>query len=264
MGDMETFRTHSGTWCQVSGEGPPVILIHGVGLDHEMWFAQREALSEHFKVITFDLLNHGESPSITGEATLYHFSGQLDRLFGELKLDKASIVGFSFGVPIAQFFALNHGDMINKLAFLSGVYSRTEEEIAPVAGRYAEARAKGTSVLVNGALERWFSKEYQELHPHVITMVRRRLERNNADAFLAAYNVFITHDPLVAGRLDGVRKPTLVMTGELDPGSTPALSERMVADLPDGRLHILEGQRHMAPVEAADEVNGLLLEFLRG
>lgn len=262
MAEVDTFRTHSGTWCQVMGRGPAVVLVHGVGLDHEMWFAQREALAEQYKVVTFDLLNHGESPVINGEATLYHFSGQLDRLFDELKITRAAVIGFSFGVPISQFFALNHSPRIARMAFLNGVHDRTPQEVAPVRARYNEAKAKGTGAIIEAALSRWFSPEYAAAHPHVIAMIRRRLERNRKDAFLAAYDVFINHDPLLAGRLSMIRCPVLVMTGELDPGSSPAQSERMVEELPNSRLHILPGLRHMAPIEGADEVNRLLLEFL--
>ena len=59
-----------------------------------------------------------------------------------------------------------------------------------------------------------------------------------------------------------VRCPTLVMAGELDPGSTPEMAYRMAADLGDAHVVILPGLRHLAPLEDPAQVNRVLLEFL--
>ncbi len=57
--------------------------------------------------------------------------------------------------------------------------------------------------------------------------------------------------------------PALAMTGEFDTGSTPAMVDRMVADLENGRRVIIPGGRHMMAMEMADEVNAVLLPFLQ-
>ncbi len=262
MAEREVLRTPSGTAYEIAGQGDPIVFLHGVGLDRHMWFAQRDVLSKTHKVITFDLLNHGESPTIPKEASLHHWTGQVDRLLDELKLNKPTIVGFSFGVPITLAYTLNHISRVRSIVLLNGVYNRTPEEASGVRTRYEEAIKNGPGILIDAAIDRWFSPKYQDNNPDVIAYVRERLESNDPKAFLAAYGTFAHHDALIAGRIRTITCPALVMTGALDPGSTPELSERMASELPDARLFIHTGQRHMMPLEGAQEVNERLQEFL--
>lgn len=70
--------------------------------------------------------------------------------------------------------------------------------------------------------------------------------------------------PERAGRLGAIACATLVMTGELDPGSTPEMAQGMAAAIPKPRLEVLPGARHPMPVEAAQAVSAALLRFLDG
>ena len=81
---------------------------------------------------------------------------------------------------------------------------------------------------------------------------------------LKAHRVFSSSDGEVRGKLGTVRCPALVLTGELDSGSTPAMAEAMAKSLPRSTLVVLDGQRHMMPVLDADRVNGVLEKFLAG
>lgn len=67
-----------------------------------------------------------------------------------------------------------------------------------------------------------------------------------------------------AGRLGAIACATLVMTGELDPGSTPEMAQGMAAAIPKPRLEVLPGARHPMPVEAAQAGSAALLRFLDG
>ena len=67
-----------------------------------------------------------------------------------------------------------------------------------------------------------------------------------------------------AGRLGAIACATLVMTGELDPGSTPEMAQGIAAAIPKARLEVLPDARHPMPVEAAQAVSAALLRFLDG
>jgi pimeloyl-ACP methyl ester carboxylesterase len=85
---------------------------------------------------------------------------------------------------------------------------------------------------------------------------------NDLPAYLASYRLFATADADLPPMVQAIRCPTLVLTGAEDVGSTAAMAEALAARLADGRLAILPGLRHMAPVEAPKEVGGALLAFL--
>lgn len=255
-------RLSDGTCCTVTGSGEPVVLLHGVGLNQGTWANQVAGLARHFSVVTYDHLGHGQSPNITPDTELADFVEQLVRVLDELSIARANLVGFSFGGLVAQSFALTHPDRLTRLVLMSTIYNRTAEEQSGVAGRLAKARKDGPASIIQAAIDRWFSPAFIADRPDVIADIERGLQTNDPTSFLTAYSIFSGVEEDLAGRLTDVRCPALAITGEFDTGSTPAMVERMVADIPDARAKIIKGGRHMMPVEMANEVNAALLAFL--
>ena len=91
---------------EVKGEGDPIVLIHGFGLDHRIWEKQVEELSKTNKVIAYDLRGFGKS-SLPNEK--YSHSEDLNQLLKELNVKNAKIVGHSFGGELAVEYALKYG-----------------------------------------------------------------------------------------------------------------------------------------------------------
>jgi pimeloyl-ACP methyl ester carboxylesterase len=255
----------AGATCQkVQGTGPPVILIHGVGLDLGMWDAQATALAPRCRVIRYDMIGHGGSAVRPGALALDDFVAQLDGLCRDLGLDRVSLVGFSMGALVAQAYALAQPERVARLVVMSGIYDRDPAARAALRGRWQEASRHGPKALIEAALVRWFSPQYRAQNPGAVMAIRRRLERNDRHGFLAAYRVFAEADAALAGRLGAIACPTLVMTGALDPGSTPEMARAMAAAIAGARLEVLPGARHLMPVEAAQAVSAALLAFLDG
>ena len=111
-------------------------------------------------------------------------------------------------------------------------------------------------------MSRWFSREYQAANPAQIAALRETLAGNDPQGYLTTYELFATQDMYRADDLKGLRVPTLVATGELDPGSTPEMAEQLAQRIPGARVAVLPEQRHMMPVESPRLVNQVLLEFL--
>ena len=255
-------RLNDGTYCEIKGEGPPLILLHGVGLNRTTWRQQALVLSRRFTVVTYDHLGHGRSRPIQSDTVLDDFVEQLAGVMDQLQMSKAHLVGFSFGGLVAQRFALKYPERLNKLVLMSTVYNRSTEELAGVSGRLAKAQEEGPSSIIQAAIDRWFSPPFIAGQPEVIGEIERGLKANDPTSFLTAYAIFCNAERELTGKLKNVASPTLAITGELDTGSTPAMVERMVADIPDAQAEIIEGGRHMMPMEMADEVNAALLAFL--
>ena len=255
-------KSASGTRFWRTGRGSPVVLIHGVGLDASMWQAQVDALSPSHDVIAYDMLGHGESALPPVEASLDDYADQLLALIDELELDAVTVVGFSMGGLVARAFALRHPDRLRAMVILSSVFGRDEHQRAGVRQRLTQTREQGPTANIDGALERWFSPAFRQAHPECVAAVRNRVTSNHPDGYYRSYALFGTQDSFGLDRLASIRVPVLIATGELDPGSTPEMAHRLAEHLPNATVHILRGQRHMAPVEAADDVNDLLLQFL--
>ncbi len=88
-----------GTAFAQGGDGPPVVLVHGLGLNRHMWDGQLAALGRRFFVVRYDLLGHGDSDKPEGPYRMERFVDQLSALIDGLKLGGCALVGFSLGGP---------------------------------------------------------------------------------------------------------------------------------------------------------------------
>jgi 3-oxoadipate enol-lactonase len=245
---------------QVEGNGPAVMLIHGVGADGSSWDPIARDLGSGFQVLRLDLRGHGQSGHIEGDCTLDAFVRDAIDVLDACGVACAHIVGFSLGGMIAQALGLEHPDRVNKLVLLSAVAGRTQEERARVRERLEILRTRGIGAITGAAKDRWFTAEFIERHPEVVDRRMAQLRRNHAPSYSAAYTVFSTSD--LGDRLHAIRKPTLVATGEHDIGSNTRMARFMHEQIKGSRLAILPGLRHSVLVEAPDTVTRLLREFL--
>lgn len=259
---MKQLSLH-GSAIEISGSGPPVFLLHGVGLNQSIWAGQVKALASDFQVITYDLLGHGRSVAADASAPLADWVGQLSGVARDLALEKFALVGFSFGGLIAQAYAARRSRMIDKLVLMSTVYDRSEAERAGVLSRLDFARREGPQAIIPAALSRWFSPAFSKAHPEIMNQYEVLLRGNDAASFLSAYECFATADRELVGALTSLDHPTLVMTGELDTGSTPAMARKLAGMIPGAECSIIAGGRHMMPVEMPEEVNSVLRRFLK-
>ena len=255
------FRLRDGTIGESDGNGPPLILLHGVGLDRAMWAAQVDAFLPRFQVITYDLLGHGQSPPARSSTTFDDYVDQLVRVVSDIAGDRATILGFSFGGLIAQGYAAAFPGSVQKLVLMSTVCDRTPDQRRAVLDRLALARDEGLAATFAAAVERWFSINYRRGQPAVIAGLQKRFLANDKDSFLTAYRIFATADGALAGRLGQIACPTLVLTGELDTGSTPEMARRIADAIPRAEYSIIPAGRHMMAVELAPAVNEAIAAF---
>lgn len=251
-----------GTAYSIVGSGPTVVLVHGLGMHRGMWMWQVPALARHYKVVTYDLLGHGNSKNPPADCALSDFSDQLARLTNALKLEEFALAGFSLGGMIVRKFALAHPEKVKALAILHSAHDRTREERAAIMARVGQAAETGPSATVGAALERWFGDAYRTANPDVMDMVRDAILANDIAVYPDIYRVLALGDEELATTIGDIQCPTLVMTGDEDYGNSADMTERMAAAIPNAEAVILPGLRHMAMAEDPDAFNSPLLGFL--
>ena len=254
--------TPAGTSYLATGQGQPVVLIHGVGLNKEMWGGQIVGLASQYQVIAYDMLGHGASPRPASGTDLLGYADQLLELLDHLNLPQAAVIGFSMGGLVARAFALHYPERLQSLVVLNSVFNRSEEQRAGVIARTAQAAEHGPDANAEAALSRWFSREYQAANPAQIAALRQTLANNDPQGYLTTYELFATQDMYRSDDLARIRAPALIATGELDPGSTPQMARQLAERITGAQVRILADQRHMMPVESPRLVNRMLLEFL--
>ena len=238
----------------------PVVFIHGVGLDHQMWVKQVNYLNE-FSILTYDLLGHGKTPFNKDKLSLKDFSDQLLGLLDYLKIEKINLVGFSLGSLIALDFSSRYQEKIDKLILIGTTYKRSDQERSLVLERYNQAKLN--KPISKQALKRWFSDKYLENNPETYNLFINLLNKKPDDHknFLKAYELFANH----YDKFEDIKKidrKTLVMTGSDDTGSTPAMSKDLVKDLVNSTYIEIQNGKHLCSIECADDVNINIKNFI--
>ncbi|MBI1386088.1 MAG: alpha/beta fold hydrolase [Rhizobiales bacterium] len=256
-------RARDGTAYQLTGgSGPVVALVHGLGLNRGMWREQVPCLAARFRVLTYDLAGHGESPPSGARPSLAVFSSQLSGLLDDIGIARAAVAGFSLGGMIARRFAMDHSERLWALAILHSAHRRDPAAHAAIAARVEQARARGPSATVEAALTRWFGDDFRRDHGDTMDLVRRWILENDPEIYPLNYQVLVEGvDELVAPQ-PPISCPTLVMTGSEDHGNSPAMSVAIAGEIAGARTVILDGLRHMAMMEAPARFNAELLAFL--
>ncbi|MBU6317097.1 MAG: alpha/beta fold hydrolase [Acidobacteria bacterium] len=238
----------------------PLVLVHGVGLDRHMWAPFSAALGR--PVVTYDMLGLGDADKPVGPYTLSMYAQQLREVVADAGGGPADVVGFSMGALVAQRFAADHPHLVRRMVLVSGVFDRTAQERAAIVARVAEVRAGAYLDSVEPALERWFTPAFTSTHPDVVRAVRDRMRANEERPYADAYEVFATGDEELVPLVPNITAPTLVVTGADDQRSTPSMTERLAASLPNGRAVVVPGVRHLLPIEQPALLADLVRDFL--
>ncbi len=253
-----------GTAYELSGPetAPVVVLIHGLGLNKECWQWTTPALADDYRVLTYDLYGHGDSPVPPQTPSLTLFARQLATLLDHCGIDRCSIVGFSLGGMIARRFAQDTPDRVSSLVLLHTPHERTPDAQAAILKRVDQARDNGAAATVEAALERWFTSGYRTSHPEVMDRVRGWVLANRKEVYHTIYAVLADGISEIVRPDPPLSCPTLVITGDEDFGNGPEMTRAIAAEIQGAEAYILPGLRHMAIAENPEAVNLPLRRFL--
>jgi 3-oxoadipate enol-lactonase len=245
-------RTH--LYWESAGSGPPVILIHGLGLSGGAWWRTVDALSPRLRVVTFDHRGVGRSESPRPAYTTEAMADDAVAVLDELGLDAVHVYGFSLGGMVAQQLALRHPGRVRSLV-LGATHAggrrvvRADDEVVAFLRRRTSMRTEDAA---------WASVPYNfgprcraEHSDRIADDIERRLEHPfNPRAYEAHLVAATLHN--CYGRLDRIRVPTLVVHGAHDRMIPVANAHLMAERLRDCRLVVLEESGHLYPTETPE------------
>ncbi len=258
------------------GDGPPVVLTHGLGGDSSMWVYQIPAFSQLFKVIAWDVRGHGRSEDVTTGYTLEQFTADLGGIMNLLGVHHAHLVGLSMGGLLSWNFAAENPDRVWSLTLsdsagpLTGLPEAERERKRQMFGLSADvAEKEGRAALTDATLDLMFSRRFIESGSPVLEAVRERIASDRGLGFARAVKgVFMDFwsrpEEEVIAKLKTIRAPTLVIAGDEDKLTPLPAQEAIHRAIPDSRMHVITGAGHVPPIEKPEEWNALVLDFLKG
>ncbi len=240
-------------------EKNPIVFIHGVGLNKEIWYPQINFFKD-YSTLTYDLLGHGKTSLKKSKIKIEDFSKQLFKLIKELNFNKIHLVGFSLGALIARHFASEYSDKLNSLILVGSIYKRTEDQKRIVKNRYEVAKLDKPASK-QAALRRWLSDDFIKKKPDIYKKIYSILDQNKRLDFLKCYEIFVNYID-DDNMLKKINVNTLVTTGENDAGSTPEMSKNLSKMILGSKFVEVKKGKHLCSIECADDVNTVIKEFI--
>ena len=238
-------------------KGIPIVFIHGVGLDHNIWDPQINEFDN--TVLIYDILGHGRTPLNKEKISFDDFSDQIIDLIDELKFSKIHLIGFSIGSLIARNFATRFSDRLKSLTLLCSIFNRSDNEQKIVNERFEQT--KKDKKLTKDALNRWFNKDFIEKNPLISDKIFSILNNNNMDNFIKVYSLFVNHKD--NEKFENINVKTLVMTGEGDVGSTPEMTDNLSTKIKNSEVKIIPVGKHLCSIECSYDVNKAIKEHIK-
>ena len=243
------------------GAGPAVVLLHAGIADRTMWSEYLPPLADAgFRAVAMDLPGFGEATVPAGEQAPW-----MDVLvtMDALGLDRATLVGSSFGGAVALRVAVIAPERVAALALFSAPGPEAEPSPELAAAWEAEEAALESGDVdpaVRAVVEHWTMADApRSLRDRIAAMQRRAFTLQ-----LAAGEVTEAPDPAeeFSQAVSGLRMPVLVATGEHDKPDFHDAAEALTETLPDAQREVVEAAGHLVPLENPQAFQALLLRFV--
>lgn len=243
---------------------PAIVLLHGLLFDGGMWRGQVEALSSLGRVVVFDGPGHGKSEPAPRFMLEDHADALLDA-FDELGIERAVLVGLSWGGMVAMRVAIQHPTRVRGLAILDA--SASAEPLAKKL-RYRAFIAMHRRVgfpyglFLKDVAPLMFARKTIAERPDLLEASYRRAMGFERGGFCRAALAVVVHRKDIKDRLPRINVPTLVLCGAEDLSTPVAETDEIVARIPNAERVVLDGLGHMTALEDPEAVNARLVPFV--
>jgi 3-oxoadipate enol-lactonase len=246
-----------------TGEGRPVVFVHGFPHHRKAWAAQLRALAGHSRAIAVDLPGFGES-DMPERFAIDAWANGLARFLDALEIERAIIAGLSMGGYVTLAFWRLHRERVLALVLAdTRAGADTEEGKQKRRETIDLARHEGPTAVARALLPGMVGKSTREREPSVVAAMRAMLESTSVDSIVGASEAMMNR-PDATSLLATIDVPTLIIVGEEDVLTPPKESRAMHAAIPGSRLEIIPSAGHVSNVERPAAFNQVLTEFIAG
>ena len=248
-------------YFETTGQGPPLVFVHGGGVDQGMWHKQVEYFQKRYRVITYDLRGHGQSDF---SSNTHPDSKDLEILLDSLNLPSVNLVGLSLGAIIAVDFTLAHPERINKLVLLSpglaGVQEQEESYLKAVMSIGKALQGSDLQGAVQAVLDMTFNA-VADADPEIVSYVKKAAERYfSSDNYSRLPQLA---EPMPLGKLPSIQQPTLLISGDRDLDYMKKNVETLLKNIPNANWIEVPGAGHLVNWEMQPAVNNAIRDFLK-
>ena len=245
---------------QVDGsvDAPPLVLVNSLGTDLRMWQPLLPLLTQHLRVIRYDVRGHGQSALASAPYTIQELGSDLLALLNTLQIERANMCGLSLGGMIALWFVAQYPQRVQRAVFANTsarIGSRQSWE-----ARIAAVRDGGMPAIREAVLARFLSAGYRQEHPETVEKLEAMLLALNPQGYIAACEVLRKTD--LRELAPTIMVPALILTGELDESVPSAQSQELHATIAGSQFFLFSQVAHLSCLERPEAFSQLLLAFV--
>ncbi len=248
--------------CREAGEGPPVVLVHGLGGNHTVWNEVIPRLVGSFHVLAPDLRGHGRSPAPPGTPVGFaELAADLLHLLDARGIDAAHFVGLSVGAQLVLRLGLDAPARVRSVTLVGGSLY-TDGQTRAVAERWAETFAHdGPDAFALRLLKDLYYPDWIEEHLEIADRLRAETPRQDYRAAVLWGQEAATFDE--RKRIATLVPPALIVQAMDDQVVDAAHGRILRQSIPRSQIRILPSTGHMVPVERPDETAEAIAAFVR-
>lgn len=241
-----------------SGKGAAIVFLHGFLENKEMWTEYVSLFSEKFRVITIDLLGHGESDCLGYVHSMEENANVVQEVLKDLKIQKATILGHSMGGYVALAFAELYPQHIQKLVLLNSTAKEDSAEKKLNRTRAIKAVKQNYVSFVSLAIANLFSEKNRTKLTNEIEKVKEQALKTPLQGIIASLEGMKIRKDREA-LLHENRFPVLLVLGKKDPVLNYEESLSQIEDTTVDLVSFDDG--HMSHIENKEELKPILQEF---
>jgi pimeloyl-ACP methyl ester carboxylesterase len=246
----------------VSGAGPPVVLLHPFPANHEFWLPLLPWLSSRYRLIMPDLRGHGESALGEAPAAMDKHAVDIARLMTALGVDRSPLVGVSIGGYVLFEFWRRFRERVAALVLANT--KAQQDTPAARAARLESARdviERGTEPFFEGMLPKLLGETTRRSRPDLVEGALRMMRKMSAED-VSAVQRGMAERPDSLATLKTIQVPALIVTGDEDVTTGLADAELMRQNIPTSEMKVIARAGHYSPWEQPEEVGRLVRNFL--
>ena len=249
---------------EISGQGIPLVLIHGHPFDHTMWKPQLDAFSAQYQVITPDLRGYGKSGLADPAKTRFEdYATDIICLMDFFKIESFHLCGLSFGGQVIMEMFRQSPQRIKTLIFADTFAGPDTSEVKQ--GRYQIAsrlEKEGMGAYADEVIGKMITPAHVTWQPEVAEHVLKMMKGTPPVGAASALRARSERINYLAEVLPKINIPTLVIVGRFDEYTPVAVAEELQENLQNCKLIIIEDAAHLPNLEQPEQFNSAVLNFL--
>jgi pimeloyl-ACP methyl ester carboxylesterase len=269
---MAELALEDGTvWYETTGDGPPLVFVHGAWMDGEAWEPQVERFADEYRVVTLDVRGHGRTGVTEPDRySIELFTDDLEAVLARLGIERPILCGLSLGSMVAQEYLDRHPDGAAGAILGGAVRSMPPIEMpAAVKPFYSPLPALSASLSLSGSEATFRSmlcsiraatgRRWLSVDPAVRAAAIEDVGDVSPEEFLKIFGALYRYEP---PELTGVETPTLVVHGEQEAPLVKRQGRRIVSEVVDGDRLVIPESGHLVNRDRPDAFNAATADFI--